>query len=400
MSLLSLQTWIHWHFWEQLTDKRKISLDISAGFGLQNFRTWFRRNSSSFWWTATTPSGSFKAQQDMVHHLYFCDEFRVNGNESLLMALEHRLKAAASGCIRPGNTREDREALMSIVQDVCLRPCGQGLLPGHLWSRARSWDGGDERNKSPLYSGKLKKSLAFSSYKMEVDGDECCCFSAVFIDKHPGENNPGISPRDINQLGTRLNWYQQSHSEKSSPESVSSWRTGKRTACFFSDKDSLPNQSRSLWKETASNELRATEGALQTKTLSGQMQDELFGRAQGQAVLPEYSNCTQQELLPSHTSAWSNPILLEGEHINLNRNLSRSHQNKDALLELPVCLDCNETFLLSSGRLGRLESECQQSLCCNFLEVLSFPPHPHFRGHTATSAQMSEPEFRNVELKQ
>lgn len=237
---------------------------------------------------------------------------------------------------------------------------------------------------------------------MEVDRDECCSFSAVFIDKHPGEKNPGISPRGINQLGTRLNWYQQSHFEKSSPETVSSWRTGKRTTCFFSDKDSLPNQSRSLWKETASNELRATEGALQTKALSGQMQDELFGRAQGPAVMPEYSNCTQQELLPSHTSAWSNPILLEGEYVSLNGNLSRSHQHTDPLLELPACVDCNETFLLSSGRLGWLESGCQQSLCCIFLEVLFFPFTPTFedtRPHQPKWASQSS-EVLNWSSKQ
>lgn len=70
-------------------------------------------------------------------------------------------KAAASGCIRQGNAREDGEA-----QNLCV-PCGQGLLLGQ---RAQEHGAKIEgtRETSPRYSGKLKKSL-------EVDRSECCC---------------------------------------------------------------------------------------------------------------------------------------------------------------------------------------------------------------------------------
>lgn len=108
--------------------------------------------------------------------------------------------------------------------------------------------------------------------------------------------------------------------------------------------------------------------------------------------------------MPSQVSAWPNAILLEGEHASLNGLCSGSHQNKDALLELPAHLDPNETLLISSGALGQLESKCQQSSRCNFLEVLSSPAPPPsgtlLPVSSPTLAQLSEPEFRSVELKQ
>lgn len=60
-----------------------------------------------------------------------------------------------------------------------------------------------------------------------------------------------------------------------------------------------------------------------------------------------------------HASAWPNA---EGDRASLDKLLSGSLQNKDALLELPAHMDSNETLLLSSATLGQLESEYQQPL--------------------------------------
>lgn len=77
----------------------------------------------------------------MVHHQYFSDEFKLNGTERSpgewvtpdVTSGQHRKaqKAAASGCIRQGNAREDGEAVMFQEQNLCV-PVGKGSCLGNV----------------------------------------------------------------------------------------------------------------------------------------------------------------------------------------------------------------------------------------------------------------------------